>query len=100
MSSLLFTYTANAYFFVGGSDERNKHLLYYRRHASSISQNLSIYSLIEIISDFNYSDILSYSPQIADEDSLVRDIFFESQDFKHSLYFEFVWAMFPTQLLV
>jgi hypothetical protein len=83
-------YSSNAYFFIGEREE-NKLRSYYRKHAlSNLSQNLSIYSAIEAISNLNYNDFVSYLPQRMDTDSIGRDVFFESQDFKHSLLFEFV----------
>lgn len=34
------------------------------------------------------------------EDSLLRDVLFESQDFRHSFTFELVWAIFPTLIIL
>lgn len=31
---------------------------------------------------------------------ILRDTFFESQDFKHSMTFEFIWAVFPTTIIL
>lgn len=64
------------------------------------SQNLSIYAVVATISGFNDGALIPYSPQRGSQESIVHDIFFESQEFKHSLLFEFIWAIFPTILLV
>jgi len=39
------------------------------------------------------------TPSTCKEDSSLRDVLFESQEFRHSFIFELIWAIFPTIII-
>jgi len=36
---------------------------------------------------------------ILEDTTIVKDSFYENQDFKHSLFFEVIWAIFPSTII-
>lgn len=80
---MIYHYTSNGFFFNGYIDVDN-----FLLRKSSVFNFTSIFGIKEVFNfnkSFSLSTITSY-----DEDSILRDTFFESQDFKHSTLFEFV----------
>lgn len=74
VSSLLYHYTANGFFFNGVVDSMN----FYTRTFK------------------NYE----YNSNVNVEEFILSDTLFESQGFKHSTAFEFVWALFPSVIII
>lgn len=96
VSSLLYHYTANAFFF----NNRIDWSLFFSRKNKPFLQisNFAIFDIIELIIKKKIN--ISKPTVIFQTDSVLRDTFFESQDFKHSLTFEFIWAIFPTAIIL
>lgn len=96
VSTLVYHYTANAYFFNGRVDIS----AFFLRKTRPFNQ-LSNFALFDIVNTMVDKGI--YLPQpttVFTYDSILRDTFFEAQNFKHSLSFEFIWAIFPTAIIL
>jgi len=98
VSYSLYHYTALAFFFNGSV---NKERFGFRK-VSSISDNRD-FGLFHVLS-LLVSPKVRLSPVIKSGKStnynILLDTLFESVDFKHSLSFEFVWALFPTTIII
>ena len=100
VSYMVYHYTANSFFFNGRSSYNQ--LLNRKRSSRGLDNNLGLTSL------FSYSLNIKWTPSLVnntniyinDSDSILSDVFFESQDFKHSTLFEFIWAFFPTYIIL
>lgn len=96
VSSLLYHYTATAFFFNSRVDWST---FFYRKNKPFWS--VSNFAIFDIVSLLTKNKTKLSRPTIKfNTDSLVRDTFFLSQDFKHSLAFEFIWAIFPTVIIL
>jgi len=83
---LIHHYTAVGYFFSG---QVNTSQFYLRKIKSF--RNTSNFAIIDILSIFNNANIkIPSTSSTIKEDSILRDILFESQDFRHSFTFELV----------
>jgi hypothetical protein len=96
VSSLLYHYTANAFFFNSRIDWSQ---FFYRKNKPFWKvSNFAIFDVVSLLTKTKYK--LSKPTSRFTADSIVRDTFFLSQDFKHSLTFEFIWAIFPTVIIL
>jgi hypothetical protein len=86
VASRLYHYTSNSYFFSGHIDSFN---FFLRKNKSFYNNDLfGLYSLLNINTlPFSYNSV---KLSAFDKDFILRDSFFEAQDFKHSLSFEFI----------
>jgi len=86
VSSLLYHYTSISYFFSG----RTNLNLFFLRKAQPFKKlsNFAIFDVLSILVNTNIR-FSSASIMVKDE-SILRDVLFESQDFKHSFTFEIV----------
>jgi heme/copper-type cytochrome/quinol oxidase subunit 2 len=96
VSLSLFHYTSVGYFFSG---RLSKSRFFVRK--ARIFRNLSHFAIFDVMSVFikKVTKFTSVSPRFRD-DSILRDVLFESQDFRHSFMFEIVWAVFPTIIIL
>lgn len=98
VSFSLYHYTATAFFFNGFVNKENFGL----RKASNFDDNsdLGLGKVLSLV----MSSRIKISPVIksgkTNNYNILLDTLFESFDFKHSLSFEFIWALFPTAIIV
>jgi len=85
ISAMLYHYTSTAYFFSG----RINHNLYFTRQQRSLRAS-NIFALSDILVLLSPSLTFFQNPYRFNYNSILYDTFFESQDFKHSLKFEFI----------
>lgn len=97
VSSMLYHYTSSGFFYNGDFNVDN---FWTRKNF------ISLFWFNNIILDnskkdivYNYKD-LNYTSYNFDKSVILRDTFFESQNFKHSTSFEFIWALFPTAIIL
>jgi cytochrome c oxidase subunit 2 len=98
VSYSLYHYTAVAFFFNGRVNKEKFGL----RKVTAISDNsdLGLFQVLSLL----VSPKLRISPVIksgkTSNYNILLDTLFESVDFKHSLSFEFIWALFPTVIII
>jgi len=86
ISTILYHYTSSAYFFSGRINTN----LYFNRQQRSL-RSFNAFALNDILLLFSPSFVTFFqSPYRFNYNSILYDTFFESQDFKHSLKFEFI----------
>jgi len=93
---MLYHYTSLAYFFSG----RINTSLYFNRQQRSLRSS-NVFALNDVLLLFSPSSLTFFNTSYRfNYNSILFDTFFESQDFKHSLKFEFIWAVFPTIIIL
>jgi len=87
LSYLLNHYTVNAYFYSGRLNLSN---FFLRKNRPFFQLSyFSIFDVTDIIAPNNFTRVTDVTTRFT-YNSALRDSFFESQDFKHSLTFEFI----------
>ena len=76
VSTTLYHYTSNGYFFNGVLNSLNFYKRSLPNSKYTINNNVNV------------------------EDTILRDTFLEAHEFKHSTAFEFVWAFFPSVIII
>jgi len=92
----LFSYPASAYFF----NNTVNHSRFFGRTTRPfrLNENFALPKILQL----RYSVIPSL-PKLAPKvynDFIVREAFFDAQDFKHSFRFEIIWATLPTMIII
>lgn len=98
VSSLTYHYTSNGFFFDGCINI--DHFLLLKSNHFNKNNDLGLINLFSVMSLKLENISLIDTAFIYDEFIILRDSFFESLDFKHSLSFEFIWAIFPTTIIL
>lgn len=95
---MVYHYTSNGYFFNGRTSVTN--FLSRRSLSFNNLSTLGLFNLLNWSSNKGLTFELIQKSYCHDAYSTLRDTFFESQDFKHSTSFEFIWALFPTSIIL
>lgn len=98
VSSMLYHFTSTGFFF---TDRVSVFNFFERKNANLMSSSsLGVFPLLSgsTITPSLFESVKS--SYVYDDESILRDTFFESQDFKHSTSFEFIWALFPTSIIL
>lgn len=94
-------YTSTAFFYLGNINESS----YLKRRFTNFSINNNNFWMIDLFSFLKFHKLLKNNlnnteNNLNNNNFILRDTLFQSQDFKHSITFEFLWAFFPTVIII
>jgi len=98
VSCSLYHYTSSAFFYNGFINKEK----FFLRKVSKFDNNsdLGLRHVLSLISTPQIKINTVSNSNITQNFHILPDTLFESQDFKHSLSFEFIWALFPTSIII